>query len=125
MPMTTPIPHAQWMDWAPAEKGVSTVWATTPTPKMISVKVPSSSADSSQTSVFRRNEQPSLVPPWPTGSRRAPSRSPEVALLPLGGTDDGTTWNVVFGHAEQRWTITRTGGCVVKRRLRGGYGAGV
>src|SRR6266545_1398807 len=55
MPMTTPMPHAQWIDWAPAENGVSTVWATTPHPKTISVKVPRSSADSSPSSVFRLN----------------------------------------------------------------------
>src|SRR5512132_1198416 len=70
--MTTPRPHAQWIDWAPAENGVSTVWATTPTPKMISVKVPSTSADSSPISVLRRNEQPSLVPPGLTSSSRCP-----------------------------------------------------
>src|SRR6266516_5225694 len=59
--MVTPIPHAQWIDWAPAVKGVRTVWATTPTPKMIRVKVPRNSADSSPSSVLRLTLPPCLV----------------------------------------------------------------
>src|SRR6266545_3799953 len=60
-PMITPMPHAQWMDCAPALNGVSTVCATTPTPKMMRVKVPSISADSSPARVLRRNEPASFL----------------------------------------------------------------
>src|SRR6266540_4197310 len=56
-PIVTPMPHAQWTDCAPAVNGVSTVWATTPTPKMIRVKVPSISAESSPSRVSRFIEQ--------------------------------------------------------------------
>src|SRR6266511_5599674 len=52
-PMTTPMPHAQWIDCAPAVNGVRTVCATTPTPNTMRLKVPSISAESSPSRVLR------------------------------------------------------------------------
>src|SRR6266545_3405359 len=65
---------------------------------MISVKVPSSSADSSPTSVLRRNEQPSLVPPGLTGSRRARrglQRCPSFLLAARMMEQPGTSCSVM------------------------------
>jgi hypothetical protein len=71
--MTTPKPQAKFtVVKLPKSPGAgagsptalrSTKWATTPSPKINRVKVPRNSANSSVVKVFRRNEQPSLLPP--------------------------------------------------------------
>src|SRR5919197_5105890 len=85
MPITTPMPQAQWIDWAPAVNGVSTVCATTPTPKTIRVKVPRNSDDISPSSPLRLNGFPSL-----TGPARARPAEPDFdqwSTLPTIGSE--------------------------------------
>src|SRR6266545_1122267 len=119
MPITTPMPHAQWIDWAPAVNGVSTVCATTPTPKMIRVKVPRNSDDISPSSPLRLNGFPSLTGP----ARARPAESdavtapPSVALLStlVRGASWGGRWaGAVRPHdrihcgSHDRWSTMST-----------------
>src|SRR5918993_1147774 len=87
-PMTTPKPQAKFtVVKLPKVPGAgsgsptalrSTKWATTPSPKIRRVKVPRNSANSSVVNVFRRNEQPSLLPPAVHGLLRGGVLPPRV-----------------------------------------------
>src|SRR5918993_1497305 len=110
-PMTTPKPQAKFtVVKLPKVPGAvsgsptalrSTKWATTPSPKIRRVKVPRNSANNSVVNVFRRNEQPSLLPPAVHGllKRRGPPSPCSVMPNSVG-------------------TFTRGAACVVKSWLR-------
>src|SRR5215467_4567351 len=88
--MTTPSPHAMLIDnVVPAVPLLSTVWATTPTPKMINTNVPRNSASISRPTPF------DISPP---GNAAIVDSSAMAYILAL---DQGTTSSraIVFDHA--------------------------